>query len=209
MKTSKDTSAESFDNRAATWDENPDRIKLAKAAAEAIQKSVELRPDMKSFEYGCGTGLLGFLLKPFIGELILADTSAGMLREAEEKIIKSGIPGISTMAVDLSGKDIPGERFDLIFTQMTLHHITDYAAVAENFFKMLNPGGYLCIADLEEEDGSFHEGKETVHNGIDPSLLARVLSGKGLSVISRTSAHVIRRNGREYPVFLVTALKGK
>lgn len=47
---------------------------------------------------------------------------------------------------------------------------------------MLNPGGYLCIADLEEEDGSFHEGKETVHNGLDPSFLARILSEKGFSV---------------------------
>lgn len=201
----------SFDEKAHTWDEKPERLELANAIAGAIQKAIKLSPEMRAFEYGCGTGLLGFLLKPMIGSLIMADVSAGMLKIADEKIRKSNFKEISTLCVDLAkddGNDIPDLKFDLIFTQMTFHHILDYGRVTKKFYDMLNTGGFFCIADLEKEDGSFHEGNETVHDGIDSELLERTLIDKGFSVTGRIIAHSISKNSRDYPVFLITAMKG-
>ena len=48
------------------------------------------------------------------------------------------------------------ERFDLVYTLMTLHHIPDTAKILGSFQALLQPGGVLCIADLDKEDGSFH-----------------------------------------------------
>ena len=47
-----------FDKQAATWDENPGRVKLAEDVAGAVAQQVALLPDMDGLDFGCGTGLL-------------------------------------------------------------------------------------------------------------------------------------------------------
>ncbi len=197
----------SFDERAAAWDEKPERVTLAKAVAMAISESVGLDSGMKAFEYGCGTGLLGFFLKPFIGRLVMADTSRGMLDVVKQKTEKNEYTDISTIRIDLSVEKAPEEKFDLVFSQMTFHHIHDFRPVIAKFHKMLNQGGHICIADLEKEDGSFHDGGETVHDGTDSALLAELLSEAGFTGIYAKYAHIIKKNGREYPVFLIHGRK--
>ena len=39
---------------------------------------------------------------------------------------------------------------------MTLHHIPDTNGILNKFHALLEPNGYLLVADLEKEDGSFH-----------------------------------------------------
>lgn len=46
-----------FDNAAATWDENPARVKLAHDVARAIRHTMQLTPDMDVLDFGGGTGL--------------------------------------------------------------------------------------------------------------------------------------------------------
>lgn len=198
---------QTFDERAAVWDEKPERVELAKAVAMAISDAVRPDSGMKAFEYGCGTGLLGFFMKPYTGRLVMADTSRGMLEVAEKKIEEGGYSDVSVMRIDLSVEKTPDEKFDLVFSQMTLHHINDFRPVIEKFYKMLNPGGHVCIADLEKEDGSFHEEGETVHDGIDSALLAEILSETGFTDIYARYVHIIKKNGREYPVFLMHGKK--
>ncbi len=38
--------------------------------------------------------------------------------------------------------------------------------IIDSFSKMLNPLGYICIADLDEEDGSFHGDGFNGHNDL-------------------------------------------
>lgn len=198
----------SFDERAVTWDEKPERLDLAKAIARAVSNQISLSRNMRAFEYGCGTGLLGFLLAPLVGSLVMSDTSSGMLAVADEKILKAGEGNIKTICLDLSGEEETDLIFDLVFTQMTFHHITNYLMVAERLFGMLNPGGWLCIADLEPEDGSFHDEDSDVHNGIDPERIDRLIKGLGGIHCRIVRAHSIPKNGRDYAVFLYTAQKG-
>lgn len=209
MNQNKSTGIEtSFDEKAVTWDEKPERLDLAKAIAGAVSNQVGLSRNMSAFEYGCGTGLLGFLLASQVGSLVMADTSSGMLAVADEKIGKAGAGNIKTMCLDLSGEEGTDLKFDLVFTQMAFHHITNYLVVAERLFGMLNPGGWICIADLEPEDGSFHDEDSDVHNGIDPERLDRLIRGLGGIHGRIVRAHSIPKNGREYAVFLYTAQKG-
>ena len=47
--------------------------------------------------------------------------------------------------------------------------------LSQNLVRLLNAGGFLAIADLYEEDGSFHGEGFTGHNGFDPENLSEIL----------------------------------
>src|SRR6185437_768084 len=85
-----------FDERAAEWD-TPRRIARAKEAAETIAAAIDIPPGCRAIEVGAGTGLLGLALRPRVGPLVLADTSDGMLAEADRKIREGGLDGVRTV----------------------------------------------------------------------------------------------------------------
>jgi SAM-dependent methyltransferase len=93
---------------------------------------------------------------------------------------------------------------------MTLHHVPDTAALFKEWRTLLLPGGRVCFADLDEEDGSFHGDNTGVfHKGFGRGHLKGLLAGAGFSDIRDvTAATVKRENGREFPVFLIIARRG-
>lgn len=64
---------------------------------------------------------------------------------------------------------------------MTLHHIPDTDHILRVFHDLLKPGGWLAIADLDREDGSFHEPKVDVQHGFDRAALATKAKAVGLA----------------------------
>lgn len=201
-----------FDQKADTWDENPIHIERSKAIAKAIRSRVPLTQEMQAFEYGSGTGLLSFELQSDLGSTTMADNSEGMLEVLNKKIAESEASNFRAIKLDLTEDDLPDEQFDLVYTQMTLHHIKDTETILQNFYDLLTPGGYLCVADLDKEDGSFH-GKEAtdVHRGFDRQQLADLMRRAGFSNISFSTAYNMEKetNGitRTFPIFLAIAQK--
>jgi len=201
-----------FDKKANTWDENPVHIERSKAIAKAIRARVPLNQKMRAFEYGSGTGLLSFELQPDLGSITMADNSEGMLEVLNEKIADSEASNLRAIKLDLTEDSLPDDQFDLVYTQMTLHHIKDTETILQHFCDLLNPGGYLCVADLDKEDGSFH-GKDVtdVHRGFDRKKLADLMRRVGFSNISFTTAYNMEKetNGitRTFPIFLAVAQK--
>ena len=94
---------------------------------------------------------------------------------------------------------------------MALHHVADTELIINRFYKMLSPGGYLVIADLYSEDGSFHGEGFTGHNGFDVKLLKENLEKTGFTNITSEECFVMKKGRadvlREYPVFLLVAEK--
>src|SRR5215831_954509 len=123
----------SFDERAKDWDADPTKVDRAYAIADAITRNVRLGSHMHALEYSCGTGLLGFRLRPHIGDLTLADVSDGMLEVVREKLAAKPDAHVRAMKLDLVSDPLPEQRFDLVCTAMTLHHITDTDAVLRRF----------------------------------------------------------------------------
>ena len=116
---------------------------------------------------------------------------------------------MTTAKLDLLTDPPPAQRFDLIVTSMTLHHVPDTDHILGVFRDLLNPGGYLCIADLDQEDGSFHGIEVDVHHGFDRADLARRAEQAGFADVRFQTVFSIakeRESGtRDYPVFLMTA----
>jgi ubiquinone/menaquinone biosynthesis C-methylase UbiE len=198
-----------FDTKARQWDENPVFRERGLKIAEAIRKAVPLHRRMSALDYGCGTGLLSFPLKDELGDILLADSSSGMLDVVAEKIDAQEVGNMTPVRLDLLVDPPPAQRFDLIVTSMTLHHVPDTGHILRIFHDLLQPGGYLCIADLDQEDGSFHGPEIDVHPGFDRADLSRRVGQAGFTDVGFQTVFSIakeRETGtRDYPVFLMTA----
>ncbi len=204
-----------FDDAAADWEEKPQRVTLARKVAEAIQRAIPLAGAMQVLEYGCGTGLVSRALSPHVATILAVDTSPQMLEVLRQKARNEKIGNIETLAHDLTRQPLPGKDFDLVMSSMTLHHIPDVEALLTQFFAALKPGGYLAVADLVTEDGSFHEDNSGVaHYGISPEEIRAILAKNGGLDIAVQEIHTIEKpqeSGakRGYPVFLAWCRKGK
>jgi ubiquinone/menaquinone biosynthesis C-methylase UbiE len=200
-----------FDQRAKDWDADPARTERARTVAQAICQEIPLTDRMTALEYGCGTGLLSFALHKYVGQITLADSSVGMLAVLREKIAAANIANMTPLLLDLATDPPPARGFDLLYTLMTLHHIPVLEPVLEHFQTLLNPSGYLCIADLDKEDGSFHGPGFDGHNGFDRAKLAARLEQIGFGNISSDIIYQVMRNvnGQKvpFPLFLMTAQK--
>lgn len=196
-----------FDARARDWDKDKMHMDRSVAIAAELEKMIPIQPFMKALEYGAGTGILSFLLKDQFSEITLMDNSGEMIKVCMEKIEYHHTKHILPICFDLEHKDFDG-TFDIIYNQMVLHHVGDYESIIGTFYSMLNPEGYLAIADLYPEDGSFHGPDVKVHLGFDPEKLAELLRKIGFKKAEyKTVFEVKRETGIKYPVFLLVAKK--
>ena len=194
-----------FDERAATWDEDPAKVERATVVADAIVASVPLGPATRLLEYGAGTGLVTQALRDRVGPVTLADSSEGMRAVMQAKIDAGALTGARLWALDLASEPPPDEQFDLIVTVMVLHHIADLAQVLASFAALLAPGGHLCIVDLDHEDGSFHGQGFAGHHGFRRPELADQLVAVGFGEATFQDCHEMVRDGVPYTVFLAVA----
>ncbi len=150
-----------FDSRAAEWDNLPRRVALANAVVELVKQEIDPKPWMRALDYGSGTGLVTMGLQPLVKEIIAVDSSAGMLEQLQKKAFENGTDNLSTFFIDLDKEWKLPDGIDLIISSMTMHHVPDVAALLVKFKTVMNHDGYLCISDLEKEDGSFHDDQNS------------------------------------------------
>ena len=198
----------SFDERAATWDDDPAKVVRAEVIADAIRSTLALKGTERLLEYGAGTGLVSHAMLAEVGPVTMADTSTGMRQVMQDKVAAGVMPDARVWDVDLAADGaLPDERFDLVVTVLALHHVDDIERTLHNFAQLLEPGGHLCIVDLDHEDGSFHgEGFEG-HHGFVRSDLTTQLEQAGFSEVAFQTCHHVERNGQDYPMFLATATR--
>lgn len=200
-----------FDKKARDWDNNPMHWDRSEAVAKSIQEMIPVHNKMKALEYGAGTGILSFILSEKLGEITLMDNSKEMVEVMLEKTKTSDVKSLNPLFFDLEHFDYPGPKFDLIYLLMVLHHVSDTYLLLNKFCNMLNPGGYIAIADLYAEDGSFHGEGFTGHNGFEVAILQKDLEEIGFRSVKSKNCYMVKRdvNGElvDFPVFLMVALK--
>src|SRR5699024_2892582 len=129
-------------------DEEPGHAERADAVASAITNRLQLNEGTVLLEYGAGTGMVTERLAHHVGDITLADTSEGMREVMEQKAAagRFGRP-VSIIDLDLNRDPLPEQRFDLIVTVLTLHHIQPHEPVLTAFASLLEPGGHLAVVD--------------------------------------------------------------
>ncbi len=199
-----------FDQHAAGWD-TPGRTALACSVAAEMRKRISLDDSMTLLDFGAGTGLLSLDLLDDAGKVIALDESAEMLAFLREKA--GNRPGIETIAGDYREGVLDGIRVDGIVSSMVLHHVEDTGVLLKKLAGLLSPGGFIALADLEEEDGGFHKDSSGVyHRGFNREKLKKLLLESHFTDIAFYRVTEITKkqkdgSDRVYGVFLVTGVK--
>jgi len=202
-----------FDDKAKDWDKDPKKIERAGILANEISDFLKNGKRLNAFEFGCGTGLVSFFLKDFFQTITLADNSEGMINVLKEKLVESNICNFHPILVDMLKDDLQIEKHDVVYTLMTMHHIMELDKMVSVFNSILNKNGYLCIADLVTEDGSFHYKHPGFdgHNGFDKDELTAILVKNGFTVVLYKIFFVIEKQmeneTKKFPLFLMIGKK--
>jgi 2-polyprenyl-3-methyl-5-hydroxy-6-metoxy-1,4-benzoquinol methylase len=193
-----------FDTAARDWDQRPMSQQLA-AVPERLLAQLPLQASDHVLDFGAGTGLLSVPIAPKVAQVTALDMSAAMLQVLNEK----GLANITTLQQDIFA-GLPG-RYHAVVSCMALHHVADTAALLRAFAAALHPGGRIALVDLYQEDGSFHgdnDAKGVQHFGFAPEALQALAEQAGLMDIAFSDIlRLQHRNGRAYPLFLMTGRK--
>jgi ubiquinone/menaquinone biosynthesis C-methylase UbiE len=202
-----------FNTEAVKWD-NENRTKRAKMVADEITKSIDIKEKYRALEFGCGTGLVSFNLKDKFEHITLIDTSEGMMKILNSKINDFKVNNMTPILTDINENSaVIGDKYDVIYTSMVLHHIEDIRTTLKNLYGMLNDNGYLCIAELVEDDGGFHRSDKDFngHNGFKIDNLKKLLEELGYknveSHIFYNDVKVVEGSEIDYSLFLMIGKK--
>ena len=191
-----------FDTSAATWDMSDMRVALAQNIYDAIVKNIDLNENMEVIDFGAGTGLLSRNIALHVKSLLGIDTSNGMLTKLNEL----GRENISTLLVDICTYETQ-KQYDGIVSSMTMHHVEHLDALFAKMYQLLKNGGFIAIADLMSEDGTFHNDNDGVHHfGFDEKDLIEIAQKHGFSNVQYQRIFDVQKEGKEpYGIFLLTA----
>ena len=195
-----------FASKSKSWDMNSKRVKNAKSIAELIVNNIKLGKSMELMDFGAGTGLLSYFVAPFVKKIVAVDNSPSMLIEFENKCDEFSCE-TEVIEKDLSS-EILERKFDGIISSMTIHHLEDTPSLLSKLYDMLDEDGFIAIADLDSEDGSFHSDNVGVfHYGFDRHLLAQYAQEAGFKDVTFSLASTISKPHADFTVFLMTAVK--
>ena len=192
-----------FDKRADSWDSGDIRVNGAQTIANAIEKEIALQKDMEILDFGVGTGLLGFKIAKKVQQVYGVDTSAGMLEKLKEK----NTPELSIIPIQQDIVQEPLEqKFDGLVSSMTLHHVENLEKFFQTIYTNLKEDGFIAIADLEKEDGTFHSDNAGVfHFGFNEAELIEIVKKVGFKDVKIQNINTINKPHKDFGVFLLTA----
>ncbi|RLA75941.1 MAG: class I SAM-dependent methyltransferase [Epsilonproteobacteria bacterium] len=194
-----------FKDRAEIWDKGSTRVQGALTIADAISNKIKLTKNMEILDFGVGTGLLGFEIAKSVKQVYGVDTSSKMIAKLKEK--NSSDLHVETYCQDIIKSPID-KTFDGLVSSMTLHHIENLKDFFTTIYKNIEDGGFIAIADLESEDGSFHSDNTGVfHFGFDKEKLKAIVSTCGFSHVEFKNINTINKPHRDFGIFLLTAIR--
>ncbi|GKU24673.1 class I SAM-dependent DNA methyltransferase [Clostridium folliculivorans] len=201
-----------FDEFSKEWDTEK-RISRARIISKEMENFIPIDQRLSAMEFGCGTGLISFNLHDKLKEITLIDSSEGMLDVVKSKIETYKVNNVIIKKLDISINNVFDKRYDIIYSSMVLHHINDTNSIVNKLYELLNKEGYLCIIDLNKEDGSFHKNEAGFHghNGFDQAELIEIFENAGLKEVKAHTFYLdtkdIGDEVIEYSLFIIKGIK--
>ncbi len=195
-----------FSQKASNYDKTAARVENVKNIARAIHSKIDLDSSMEIMDFGSGTGLLLESFSSDVQHITAVDVSESM-----NEVLKQKIPSldcnVKIQAVDLTNEDLD-KQFDGVISSMTLHHIKDIAGIFNKFYSHLKPNGFIAIADLDKEDGSFHtEDTGVFHQGFEQHKFLKTAKAAGFKNLNIEVVSIAKKPQGHFPIFLLTGNK--
>ena len=195
-----------FNEKAKDWDMNEMVLQLSNATSSAILENIKFNEHMQVMDFGAGTGLITSQVAPHVDSVTAVDVSQAMLDKLTAKTELNN--KVNAVCQDITEQSL-NIKFDVIMSAMAMHHVNDTDLLMQVFAEHLKPGAKVALADLDAEDGTFHPAdiEGVYHDGFDRDELKIIMEKNGFQDINFITAHVVNKEIKNYPVFLVTATK--
>lgn len=164
---------DTWDEYAATWDDDPAARAYAREAFRSLEAALEERgrslAAARVCDFGCGTGLLTDHLAPHCERIDAVDTSPAMLDVLRQKTDDRGWTN-----VQLSTRpEVDEASYDLIVCSSVCGFLDDYPGTVDQLVSLLKRGGLFVQWDWEASD-------DTDDHGLSRERIVEVLESAGL-----------------------------
>jgi len=128
---------------------SPQRARNVEQTALALFEHINLPPQPRCLEIGCGQGAVTRLLvERFGAQAVATDFDPGQVAVAQERLADLG-ERVEVRVVDARAMPFDDAQFDSVFSFGVLHHILGgwRQAIAETA-RVLKPGGWFVFTDM-------------------------------------------------------------
>ncbi len=147
-----------------------------KTDPDAVRKQAAwcgIKAGLRVLDFGCGPGVTTDIFRDMLqpgGSVVGVDLSEERIAGAISSY--GGRPGISFLAGDIRKPATDIGTFDIIWVRFVLEYYrSESQKIVENLKTLLNPGGWLCLLDLDYNCLSHYELPGPM-KGILPKLMA-------------------------------------
>ncbi len=119
--------------------------------AAVIIKLLDLQPDMKVLDAGCGPGRLSIPAAQAIGsqgELTALDIQPGMLARVQAKAQAAALSNIRFVQSGLGEGKLEKDYYDRVMLVTVLGEIPEQGAALKEIYEALKPGGILSVTEV-------------------------------------------------------------
>ena len=188
---------------------------LRRSAIETVQNIrnlVTIKTHDDVLEIGCGVARIGLELAPHCRSWTGSDTSANMVRFAEERL--RGVKNIRVVYLQEVGLAVfPDSSFDVVYSTNVFPHIDeiDRWRYAEEAFRVLRPGGriFLDNVDIESDLGwtMFANDAKRFRNLERPPYMPRYSTAAELKAYATRAGFSRVQSHQRGALVIVTAAK--
>jgi ubiquinone/menaquinone biosynthesis C-methylase UbiE len=181
-----DPKREYFDLLSTRWDEFTDHSRVRHALGCELDR-MQLSPDERVVDLGCGTGNLTAVLLEKLGQcgnVIAVDFSEAMVAKARSKF---GDPRIRWCVADALALPLDQSSVDRIICFSAWPHFPDQPAVLKEMYRILRADGVFTILHIDGRDKINHihssGGLPIMHDLLQPgSEVAALFPAAGFEV---------------------------
>jgi ubiquinone/menaquinone biosynthesis C-methylase UbiE len=164
----KPTAREQFNRQATHY--NAEWNAWSEGSLQWLLELAECGAGDRLLDVATGTGFTAMAFAPRVGEVIGADVSEGMLREAQRQAREAGCRNLRFIGAAAEALPFPAESFDLVTCRVAPHHFVSVPKFVGECRRVLRRGGRLLISDTTVPDnapevGAWQNRVETLRDG--------------------------------------------
>lgn len=167
-----------------------------------------LKKDMTAVDLGAGDGYITRSIAESVAKVVAVDISHEMLKELQERAVKSGLKNIDTLECD--GQDVPVQdsTFDIAFANMYLHHFEQPETAVKEMSRIVKKHGVVFLADFyEHNDSDMMKRMHDVWPGFNPEEIKKWFIKSGFKNIKLEDLKGKKTAKNTPGIFIITAYK--